>query len=82
MGVPVICPKVATEPFNGTARVDAPVPRRFPVSQLSVGPEMANAKETAAHSTPYRAVNAVGGNDPVWQGQKVSHGGNVRGIQK
>ena len=51
MGVLVICPKVATEPLSGTASVDAPVPRRFPVSQLSVGPEMENAKETAMHST-------------------------------
>ena len=50
MGVPVICPKVATEPLSGTASVDAPVPRRLPVSQLSVGPAAENAKETAKQS--------------------------------
>ena len=50
-GVPTIWPKVATDPLSGTASVDAPVPRRFAVSQLSVGPEMENAKETAMHST-------------------------------
>ena len=47
----MICPKVANDPFSGTASVDAPVPRRFAVSQLSVGPEMENAKGTAMHRT-------------------------------
>ena len=48
----MIWPKVASEPLRGTARVDAPVLRRFPVNQLMVGPEMEKAKETARHSTP------------------------------
>lgn len=64
MGAPVIWPKAATEPLSGTASVEAPVPRRFPVSQLSVGPAMENANETATHSTAYRAVNASAGSDP------------------
>ncbi len=64
MGVPMIWPKVAKEPLSGTASVDAPVPRRFAVSQLRVGPEMENANETATHSTAYRAVNASAGSDP------------------
>lgn len=42
----------AIDTFNGTASVDAPVLRKFAVSQLRLGADMANANGSATHNTP------------------------------
>ena len=44
---PMICPICPMDTFRGTARVDAPVPRRFAVNQLKRGGMHAKAKESA-----------------------------------
>ena len=44
---PMIWPIWPIETFKGTARVAAPVPRRFAVNQLSRGGIHANAKDSA-----------------------------------
>ena len=45
--IPMICPTCPTDTFNGTASVDAPVPRRFAVNQLKSGGMHANANDSA-----------------------------------
>lgn len=60
----MICPIAPMLTFIGTPSVAAPVVCRFAVSQDNSGGMLANAKETATHRTPYRALNAVGASTP------------------
>ena len=48
---PMIWPPAAMDTFSGTMSVVAPVPRRLPVSQESMGPATEKANETATQRT-------------------------------